>query len=294
MKLRNKFSRALIAASLLGAATVPVPLFADSSVWKVSKGAAHVFVGGTLHVLSQQDYPLPAEFAEAYAAADLVVFETDMVRIADPQFQQKMMADSTYSDGTTVRDTLKPGTIEALENHFRERAMPLDQFARFKPPMLSILITMVELQLLGINQDGVDAHFSARSMEDGKAQLALESPEQQMAMIATMGGDNPDRLIRHTLQDASELRSIMTEMVTAWRQGNVDKLDTGLIQRMRDDYPGIYQSLLVTRNVNWMPAILQLFDTDDIEFVMVGAAHLVGEDGLLEMLKKKGFTVTPL
>ena len=116
---------------------------ADSSVWKVSKGGSHIFLGGTIHVLSKNDFPLPTEFDEAYADSDLLVFETDIAKMSDPAFSQKMMQQLSYSDGSTIRDHLNPQTIKALEEHFAQRSMSLDQFAGFKPSMLYILLSYI-------------------------------------------------------------------------------------------------------------------------------------------------------
>ncbi|OED36163.1 hypothetical protein AB833_28475 [Chromatiales bacterium (ex Bugula neritina AB1)] len=268
--------------------------FADSSVWKVSKGDTLIYLGGTLHVLSKGDYPLPAEFDEAYRASEIVVFETDIVKISQPAFQQEMLSTLTYENGRTIRDELKPGTINLLEAHFSQRGIPFERFELYKPAMVSLLISMIELQALGISSQGVDQFFSIQAVDDNKTQLELESPQQQLAMIATMAGDKPDRLILHTLRDAKNLRTIMEDLVAAWRTGDTDRLDTEMIEVMQRDYPNVYENLLVTRNNNWLPAIMQLFASDEIEFVLVGAGHLVGRDGLLMLLEQRGYRVEQL
>ena len=86
----------------------------------------------------------------------------------------------------------------------------------------------------------------------------------------------------------------MDDMRAAWRDGDSDSLIAQLIELMETDYPDMYQALLVERNNRWIPVILKYFSTDDIEFVLVGAAHLVGKDGLLETLESAGYSIEQL
>jgi len=267
---------------------------ADSSVWKVSKGDDHIFLGGTIHVLSKADYPLPEEFSEAYSASDLVVFETDIEAMTEPATIQKMLSKTSYSDGSTIRDHLKPETIEAIESHLQQRNMNLDMFASFKPTMLYLVLTTMELQLIGIDAQGVDSFYSAKASNDNKEQLMLETVDEQIDYISNMGIEDPDSLFEYGLPDIAELGTTMESMTRAWREGDADSLDDQMVELMAEDYPKMYKSLIIDRNMNWMPDITQYFETGDIEFVMVGAGHLVGEEGLLEILKREGYLVEQL
>ena len=289
------FHRLARIAGFLIAIVLPVPqVSADTSVWKVSKDDSHIYLGGTMHVLSAQDYPLPPEFDQAYQASDLLVFETDMAVIKDPVFMQKMVQQLSYLDGTTIKDHLKPETITALESHFRQRSLSLDQFASFKPSMLYMLLSVIELQLLGIDVPGVDEHFTNRATTDNKRQLHLESPQEQVEFIATIGEGNADQLFEYTLRDLAQLSTLIDDMRSAWREGDAESLDEQLVDFMQADYPAMYEILLVKRNKRWLPALQKYFSTNEIEFVLVGAAHLIGDEGLLEQLEQAGYSIEQL
>lgn len=270
------------------------PANADTSVWKVSKGDSHIYLGGTVHVLSQSDYPLPKEFDEAYAASDVVVFETDITAMSNPANAQLLMSKLQYQDGSNIRDHLSPETIRALDTHFEMRGMSLEQFANFKPSMLYMALTMIELQIIGIDAAGVDMHFASKATADNKPQLMFETPEEQIDFIANIGADDPDQMLEYTLRDLANLQSMMDSLLDAWREGDSKSLDDQMIDLMAEDYPQMYQTLLVKRNNNWLPQLTSFFKTDEIEFVMVGAAHLVGEVGLLELLREAGYSVEQL
>jgi len=286
---------ASLMATGLGVLWLPISVaFADSSVWKVSKGDDHIFLGGTVHILSESDYPLPDEFAEAYSASDLVVFETDIEGMKDPVVAQMIMSKMSYSDGSTIEDHLKPETIDAIKAHLEHRGMTLEAFANFKPSLLYIVLTSIELGRIGINVEGVDAFYSAKAASDDKGQLMLETVEEQMSYVIGIGADDPDKLFEYGLQDLAGLGAMMESLVEDWREGDTEGLGDQLTDLLAKDYPKMYQSLIVERNNNWMPHIIGYFETSDIEFVMVGAGHLVGEVGLLELLRLDGYSVEQL
>jgi len=267
---------------------------ADSSVWKISDGDDHIFLGGTVHLLSKSDFPLPDEFSEAYDASDLVVFETDIAAMADPAIMQSMMAKMSYTDGSSIRDHLAPKTIEALETHLSQRGLSLDQFATFKPSMLYLVLNIIELQVMGIDVAGVDVFYSEKASADNKDQLMLESIDEQIDYLVSIGVDNPDKLIEYFLRDIASLKNIMDGILEAWRNGDAESLSEIMIEFMANDYPKIYQNLLVNRNLNWLPSITGYFDTDEIEFVLVGVGHLVGDTGLLKLLEDDGYIIEQL
>jgi len=267
---------------------------ADTSVWKVSKGDSRIYLGGTLHILSKSNYPLPAEFDKAYDASDLVVFETDIAALSNPDTMQQMNKKMVFADGSTIHDHLSPKTISAIEAHLVLRGISLNQFETLKPSMLSVTLTLIELQILGIDAQGVDAYYSQKAVADNKEQLKLETVEEQFNFIVNMGADDPDKMLEYTLLDIANLETTMDKLVNAWREGNPEGLNDQLVEVLATDYPTIYRDLVVNRNTNWLPQLVQYFESDEIEFVMVGAAHLVGEFGLLKLLEADGYTIEQL
>lgn len=265
--------------------------FAETSVWKVSKGQSHIFIGGTIHVLRTTDYPLPQAFENAYQQSDKLVFETDIDTAAQPQFAFKMLAQMAYKNGRTLRDDLKPETITALEKYAGSAGLPMAALLGLKPPMVSLTLTMTELQRLGINAPGVDAHFSQKATQDGKSKSWLESLDEQLSFIKNMGKGQEDQLILHTLEENEEMAKLMGELDAHWKAGNLQQLDELAIKPMLEQFPGIYDTMLANRNNRWMPEIEKLFTTPDVEYVLVGALHLAGRDGLITQLQQRGYTI---
>ena len=268
-------------------------LCADTSLWVISAQGQKLYIGGTIHVLSAEDYPLPAAFDRAYQQAQKLVFETDIAEVGSVAFQQQMMAAMVYSDGRSLRAALQPATYRELEAYCAETGFPLDNIQRFKPGMVSMILTIDELGRLGMADTGVDMYFYEKAVSDGKTLGELETPLQQMQFITSMGLGREDELILNTLRDMKELPMMMSALKTAWREGNREQLvDLGM-RPLQQDFPALYEMLLVDRNREWLPALEAMLKTPEVEFVLVGALHLVGEDGLLDQLARRGYRVEP-
>ncbi|WP_017219702.1 TraB/GumN family protein [Moritella dasanensis] len=287
---------------LLGAAS---SAHATSSVWEItrvdnntrvdnSNGKNTIYLGGTVHVLTADDYPLPVEFDRAYALTDVLVLETDMAKLDSPEFQQSMLSELSYPKGQDLTQDLSPDTYKKLAAFCESRGIGMQVINNFKPSMVSLMLTMVELQRLEFSGIGVDKFYNNKAVIDGKALGKLETVEEQLAFIAGLGKGKEDELIRYSLEDIKTLPTFMTEMKTAWRAGDPQALVDLAITPLIADFPDIYQSLLVQRNNNWLPQIEAMFNNQQTELVLVGTLHLVGKDGLLQQLQAAGYTVKQL
>ncbi len=266
-------------------------VIAASPVWKVEKNGHHLFIGGTIHVLASTDYPLPSTFDKAYRQSAILVLETDMQKLQSPGFQQAILRELTYSDGRNLQEVLNRNTYRELEQFFSARGIPMEAIVNFKPGMVVTMMTMVELQRLGIDGVGVDAYYSARAIEDRKKLGKLEPVETQIAFLANMGAGQENEMLSFSLSDVEQLPAMMKSMKDAWRRGDLKKLEKIGISDLRYDFPEIYKSLLVDRNNAWMPQIEAMARTKEIELILVGALHLAGEDGLLAQLNARGYKI---
>jgi len=271
-----------------------LPAHAQSPVWKVEKDTSLMFIGGTMHVLTARDYPLPSAFETAYQQSGRLVFETDMAKMESPQFQQYMLAELSYSDGRNLQQVLRADTYRSVAEFFTQRGVPMASVENFKPGMVATMMAMVELQRLGLVGIGVDSYFNQRADREQKAKGKLETVEEQISFIAGMGTGREDEMLAYNLADLKSLPSLWQSMNQAWRSGDLRALEEIAATPLRDDFPAIYQTLLVDRNNAWMPQIEALSKTAEVEFVLVGALHLVGSDGLLAMLSSRGYRITQL
>lgn len=265
-----------------------------ASVWQVTNGEHTLYLGGTLHLLSPSDYPLPDAYNQAYALADTLVFETDMATVSSPAFAGRMMQQNTYQNGQTIKNALTADTYQLLTEFLAQRKLPLAHLEQMKPALLGLTLTMLEYQKNGLTSEGVDAHFFAKAQADNKAIDWFETPQQQLDFISRMADNQEDAFIRYTLEDIQELSSHIDPLVRFWRQGDMNSLFTQVLKDFEQQYPQVYADLLVNRNANWLPHLEKMLNSAPTEFVLVGTLHMPGKHGVLALLEKAGYRVTRL
>lgn len=269
--------------------------FAGSSVWKISKGKDYFYLGGTVHLLQPSDHPLPKEFDAAYSDADTLIFETDMEATRSPKFQMQLMQALASPDGETLKEALKEETYRALEHHMRSRKLDPNHFAHFSPSGISLMLSLIEYQRMGMKPElGVDTTYEARAANDGKTRIGLESIEEQLSFIRNMSNGEDDKLVIHTLRDLAKIEAYFGVLKQAWLDGDMDQMEKSALFDVQKDYPEIYKILVSNRNNKWMEKIPNLLKSEAREFILVGALHLAGKDGLLQQLEQLGYRVTQL
>lgn len=265
-----------------------------SSVWSISAGDNTIYLGGTVHLLRPGDYPLPEVFDQAYQESSQLYFETDLSAMGDLTVQMQMMQQLTYSDDRTLKTVLNEEAYTALNEHIADIGLPLMMLEKFKPGLLVTTLQVLEFQNMGFTPQGVDAYFNTRATKDGKFIGQLETVQEQIGFFATMGEGNESEFVLLSLRDLKEMGELMEAMIAAWRTGNNAKLFEMFVEDMRSEAPELYDSLLLQRNLKWIPQIEQMLRDADTEFVLVGAAHIVGENGLLDLLADKGYAIRQL
>ena len=262
-----------------------------SCLWIVDASANKIFLLGSLHVLKSSAYPLAAEIDRAYAESQRLVFETDIGAMTEPAIQAKMLEMGVYPEGQDLFQDISAGTIEKLEKKLNELGLSSAYFSRFKPWLLAVTLTTLELQRLGFNPIyGIDFHFYTKAKADEKELAYLEPIEYQLDLLGKMSLPDQKSFLKQTLKDLEISTQLADEMMAAWQNGKTDDLYELLFKSFKD-HPGIEERLLTRRNKAWLPQIEKMLKESKITMVVVGAGHLIGPDGLVELLKQKGYKV---
>jgi len=264
---------------------------AQSSVWLATKGTNKVYLGGTIHMLRADDYPLPPEYETAYNEAESLYFEIDIDQMNDPAGQLGMLQRLMYTDGRTLQTVLNEEAYNSLTDYIAKFGMPMFMLQNMKPGMLMSTLELLKFQSRGFTPDGVDVHFHQRAKVDGKTIDAFESVDEQVGFIETMGEGEESEYILLSLRDLEKIDDDIESMISIWRNGESEDLFDLFVEDMEENTPGVYQSLLLDRNYKWMPTIEAMFNDADTELVLVGVAHLVGDDGLVQLLRARGYQV---
>ena len=267
------------------------PAFSQSSVWKIEGENSTMYIGGTIHVLREQDYPVPIEFEKALSEADELVFETEIDKINNPEFAKKMLSQIAYKDGKTLKSELSEKAYNSLSEELKQLNLNIENLEQFKPIMATLSLTLVGLKKLGVKKDGVDKYYNQRAKLKNKKIGFLESIDFQMNLITTMGDGRESEFVLSSLKDNENMEKGFLKMISSWKKGKTSTFEK-LISDMEKDYPEIHKAMLVDRNNNWLPKLQAYLADKKTEFILVGNLHLHGKKGILSLLKAKGYKIS--
>jgi len=260
-------------------------------LWKVTGKPGAVYLVGSVHMLTKDYYPLSPALDSAFKDSDLLVEEADLGEMLSPNSQLQMLARGMLPPSQSLDKVVSPATFALVSARAGALGLPIEALKSFKPWALALMLLGLEWQKAGFDQDlGLDKHFYDRAQTDGKAVQGLETVDYQISRFDEMSMDQQDRLLADSLKDLETETANVNKLADAWKAGDAPAVERIVLQDLKQD-PQMYQRLLVERNRNWLPTLEALFTRRGHAFVVVGAAHLIGPDGLLAMLKSKGYTV---
>jgi uncharacterized protein len=274
----------------------PVPL-----LWKVSDDDNEVYLLGSFHLLKPDDYPLSQDVDTAFADAERLVFELPPEEMSSPQLGIQMAQAAMQTNGQTLNDELTPAVVAKLDawtttnaDALQKMKLPPQALQMFEPWFVGLMITITELTKQGLDPKlGLDAHLVARAGKASKPMTGFETGAEQIAFLDGMGRAEQLQFLDEALTESEEGREEMRKLHDAWRAGDADTLWNEMALEMRQRYPQLYRRINVERNDAWLPEIEQRLKSGgrDDTLVVVGALHLLGEDGVVEKLRAKGYEV---
>jgi uncharacterized protein YbaP (TraB family) len=271
--------------------TAATPASTNHSLWKIEGAKSTVYLLGSVHMLKQSDYPMPAKIESAFSNARIAMFEADIGKMSDPSLQASMLAKSQLPEGETLKDRLSADTYKKFTEAAADAGLPAVMCDRLKPSMAALILTVVQIQKLGFDPEaGLDKHYFELATKQGKVTAGLETPEFQVDLLTGMSKEEDELVMKITIEEFEKSKKEFAELVTAWRTGDSDKLEK-LLNEATEQAPDIFKRLVTDRNERWMPKIEELARGDKPAIVIVGAGHLVGKNGVVALLKKKGLKV---
>lgn len=267
---------------------------AQSSVWTIRGAHNTIYVAGSVHLLRPGDAALPAAYDKAYSESEALMMELDLDDF-DPLAAQKWMLEHGALQGdATLRKTIGETRYRRVAAEAARLGLPLDGLQKFEP--WAIALTLVELQYLRLGfdpEEGVEKQFERRARADHKEIRGLETLDEQLGKIDGLTYEQQSRFLELTVEEMHEMETDTDDLLAAWRAGDTEKL-AKLLSVEYDGFPELYRALVTERNKQWMPKIEALLKDDKDYMVVVGALHLVGKDGLIDLMRKRGLKPAPL
>jgi uncharacterized protein YbaP (TraB family) len=267
-------------------------------LWEVRSDKSAVYLFGTIHVGKREFYPLPAPVESAYRRAAAVALEIDST---DTQALTAAISAGLYTPPDRLSDHLSAELQSRLKQAIGRFGIPDQQLQVMKPFMVMLTLTSLEYSRLGYDATlGLDVHFADRATKDSKKIIALESAASQFAMMNSLSAELQQELLDVTLRELenNEVPALIQTMVSSWTTSDLGQLERVLgaeeKKLSKDRASEFHDKFLTRRNQAMAEKIAAMLRDKPEVFVAVGAAHLLGEDGIVALLRKKGYQVRQL
>ena len=264
------------------------------SMWQINGASNRIYLLGSVHVLRQQDHPIPTAIDKAYEDAEILIMEVDVDDL-DPIEMAGMVNElGVIKDGSTLQEIMGPSLYEEAADYASQLDIPFLMLAQTEPWLAAITIEQMMLLRIGFNPEyGIEFHLSAKAGEDSKEILGLESVREQLEFLDKLSLSAQRSLLIQTLRESLNIEENLDLLIDAWRHGDIDFLEENLLAEMQR-YPELYRTLVVDRNEAWVEQIRNLIGEQDDYLIVVGTLHLVGDDGLPALLSEIGITTDQL
>jgi uncharacterized protein YbaP (TraB family) len=271
-----------------------LPAEEKSFLWKVQSKQGAIYVLGSIHYLRQENYPLKQSIQDVFGKSQTLVLEIDPTNATPERMQQVMREKARYEDGSFLQQHVSPETLKSVERRTRELGIDIAQMAPFKPWFVAISLMSLKLQKMGFDPNyGVDRFLAEQAKRGGKTVRGLETLELQFGLLEQLSASEQDSMLRQTLNELDLLNNGVDQLVKSWLSGDAAAVENLLLAGMKEN-PELYRKVVIDRNRRWLPVLINMIEQREAVLVVVGAAHLVGQDGLIELLKQQGYTVEQL
>jgi uncharacterized protein YbaP (TraB family) len=267
-----------------------------SFIWEIQTKAGKSYVLGSVHALKKEHYPLKPAVEAAFTNTDILVVEANLSQDKIMEVAMLALKKGIYTGEETLKNNVSAKTYSQAKKILKEKNLDIENFEKFKPWMLALTLTSMEITKMGFDPNyGIDKYFLDRA--SGKREiLELEGALFQVNMLDGFSKEEAENFLFSALQEAKNFKEELDGLTAAWEKGDAVQLEK-LVNKDILDYPELKEvnrRLLDDRNDKMMEKILSYFEQKKTYLIVVGAAHLVGEKGLVKQLHDKGFLLKQL
>ncbi|MCP5050615.1 MAG: TraB/GumN family protein [bacterium] len=289
--------RSLIGLLILFISLTAVYGQGKSFLWKVESGSDTAYLLGSIHMMKKEHYPLKSTIENAFNQCDILGVEINMSGPKAMVAGFRLLEKGSYTGDETLEDNISRETFRLLQKKLEKSALDYGTVKKMKAWMVATLFLQLEMIKMGFDSAyGIDMYFLNKANAGKKQIVELESIEFQISMFSNFSKEDSEQYLRSTLLDTDQLKNQMDQVVNAWMKGDVPALEAFLTDNVKK-YPElekIYKKINDDRNVGMTDKVISYLRSGKRHFVVVGAAHMVGPKGIVQLLKNKGYTVTQL
>ncbi|MDR2367222.1 MAG: TraB/GumN family protein [Deltaproteobacteria bacterium] len=297
VRLRAVFL-ALILALALAPATGALAQGGKSFVWSVSDDTGpRLYLMGSIHMAREDLYPLSPVYGEAFGRATSLVVEVDTSKLGLAKLAGKTLSMGLYPGDETVWDHLDAQTAALLRECLKKTGLDEALVAKMRPWLVAMVLGVAGLQLEGYQEDlGLDLHFIAEAKSRGLPVYELEEADEQIDVLTAFDEVDSILFLKNTLLEFGQIGTQIEGIFNAWKKGDAKGLADLFFQVYKEnpEIAPVMVKLIDERNAKMFKRLQPLMPQGKLPFVIIGASHLLGENGLLETFKAAGFRVEQL
>jgi uncharacterized protein YbaP (TraB family) len=264
---------------------------ASGCVWKITgPTGGTLYVGGSIHSLRSTDYPLPGAYNRAFDASTRLALEVEPRALETSS--AALLRAGKYPANDSLKNHVDPRTYDYVRRVFGLMKIPEDKFTRYRPWLLVLMLDSPGTR--GFSDDlGVDQFITNRARANGKQIVGLESSSEHYSVFSGLNDRQSEALLLVQFIPAGNNAGASDRLMNAWRRGDVEALASST-RAAYSDFPAFADRLLGARNRRWAPKLEGYLKSGQTYFVVVGAAHLGGSDGLLALMRARNCKVEQL
>ena len=267
---------------------------ADPALWLITDEDSEVWLFGTFHILPPSLDWQTEELTHLMSRLDTLYLEVD---ISSPETQARMQALipqlGMNPPGVTLSSLLDAESLVMLNEILPTMGASLAAFEPMRPWLAQLFISVTKLQMMGMDQNaGVELSLVSLIEGQGVEMGYFETVDEQLSFFA----DIPDEVMAsgfaEGLRQLEKMPETMDDLVTGWATGDMEIIDQLINAETRELTPEVYEAIIVQRNLNWIPDIESILEGEGVVMIAVGAGHMPGDQGVIELLRARGYTVT--
>jgi hypothetical protein len=254
--------------------------------YEIKSPTATVYLLGSIHLGKKEWYPMPQPIEIAFDKSDYLVTEIDINKVDVNLFMQAMLIE----DSTKLKDKIKPENYKKLLDVFTKAGLNEDFLDKLRPWAAAIMYEQFS-NFSSSNIDanyGVDVYFTRKANKKNLPIKGIETDSAQMSYLEKFDNFADDMIEMNTKTDKDD-KNQDEKLIDAWENGNAQELNQ-IINQIYKDYPKmgpLMDEILKDRNTRMVDTINNYLQDNKIYFVIVGAGHLVGQNGIINLLNKR-------
>ncbi|MDQ2075696.1 TraB/GumN family protein [Marinimicrobium sp. ABcell2] len=271
---------------------------AEPALWRVEQpqSGARLYLFGSLHFGAESFYPLPGRVLAAYQESDVLAVELDSDSLPPNLARQAVRRLGQYSENRNLSQHLDPELWFQLQHQSQALGLDPEQWLNIKPWLAALQLVSLQVSLSGYQQSlGLDSYFLGLARADQNTEIReLETLEQQLALFAGLSERQQNDFLARTLQDFDAGSAYLSALAQAWQVGDVEALEKAVLGAFNEeDYSQkLYHRVFRLRNKAMVEVLDGYLNQGEKVFLVVGVGHLLGEDGLVNLLGQQGYRVS--